>query len=348
MAPEPAGGRRARGAVAASPAPRGPRALAGALALRLPSALAALALAVGCSGGGGARGPVARPPAPAFLGPGEFLPADLDLVVRLDAARLRSLASDPPMRALLTEYEEGHPWLKRALGMRAASIWVGFRGEPDGARSDTVLIVQGDLRAWKASLESGAGPERPWRLKALPAPGLSVYERAAVPSDRGSPVRLALVRERIGVLASAAEADAVDRILGGGPEAERLEPPADGALGFALRPRSLVGSIGKGYPALARLMVEARSVRGGADFEADSLRADATVEFRSEEAAERSERVLRAALGEWGSGEAPRLGALARSSSLRREGPTIVRWVVRARGDDARTIAGLPPPSRAE
>jgi hypothetical protein len=331
--------------------PPGRAAVARASPARRPSpaprrlaALAALAFAVGCSGGGRTPGAPAR--APAFLGPGEFLPADLDLVVRLDAARLRSLAVDPTMRALLTEYEQGHPWLKRALGMRASSIWVGFRGEPDGARSDTVLVVQGDLRSWKASVEAGEAPSRPWRLKALPAPGLSLYERAASPADRGSPVRLALVRERIGVLASAAEADAVDRIFAGGPEAERLEPPADGALGLALRPRSLLGSIGQGYPALARLAAEARSVRGGADLEADALRADATIEFRSEEAAERSERVLRAALGEWGAGEAPRLGALARSSSLRREGPTVLRWVVRARGDDARTIAGIPPSNR--
>jgi hypothetical protein len=312
-------------------------------ARRATTAFVALALVAGCSGGA-ARPLAPRTPAPAFLGPSEFLPADLDLIVRLDAARLRSLASDPPRRALLTDYEQSYPWLKRALGMRAASIWVGFRGEPDGARSDTVLVVQGDLRAWKSSLESAEGPSRPWRLKALPALGLSVYERAPSDSDRGSPVRLALVRDRIGVLASAAEADAVDRIFAGGPEAERLEPPADGALGFALRPRSLLGSIGKAYPALARLAAETRSVRGGADLEADALRADATVEFRSEEAAERSERVLRAALGEWGSGEAPRLSALARSSSLRREGPTVVRWMVRARGDDARLIVGLPPP----
>ncbi|HEU4534241.1 MAG TPA: hypothetical protein VFS00_08985, partial [Polyangiaceae bacterium] len=128
----------------------------------------ALALAAGCGGGGARMPPTAR--APAFLGAGEYLPADLDLVVRLDAARLRALAGDRPMRALLAEHEASWPWLKRALGLRASSLWVGFRGEPDGPRSDTVLVVQGDLRAWKASVSPGDDPARPWRLHTMPAP----------------------------------------------------------------------------------------------------------------------------------------------------------------------------------
>lgn len=306
----------------------------------LAAAALTLAAAAGCSGGASRMPPTAR--APAFLGPGEFLPADLDLVVRLDATRLRALAGDRPMRALLAEHEASWPWLKRALGLRASSLWVGFRGEPDGTRSDTVLVVQGDLRAWKASVSPGDDPSRPWRLHATPALGLTVYQRPPSPDDRSSPVRLALVRDRIGVLASAAEAEAVDRILGGGPEAGRLEPPADGALGFALRPRSFLGTLNRSYPSLARLAAEVRSVQGGADLESDLVRADAAIDFRNEDGAARAERVLRVALDEWRAGDAPRLRALARSSMLRRDGPTVLRWMVRARGDDARTLAGLP------
>ncbi len=333
MAPERAPRERPAGP-AAAPAPLSRRAALAAFAT-------APAAATACSKGG-PRPPPTRSPAPAFLAPGEFLPADLDLVIRLDAARLRALAGDRPMRALLAEHEPNYPWLKRALGLRASSLWVGFRGEPDGARSDTVLVVQGDLRAWKASLSPGDDPSRPWRLQSLPAPGLSVYERAAS-SDRGSPVRAVLVRERIGVLASAAEADAVDRILAGGPEEGRLDPPADGALGFALRPRSLLGALTGAYPSLARLAAEVLRARGGADLEPDLLRADVTVEFRSEDGANRAERVLRAALDAWREGPAPRLGALARSSTLRRDGPNALQMMVRARGDDARTLAGVPP-----
>jgi hypothetical protein len=295
-----------------------------------------------CSGGASRGGATGRSPAPAFLGPGEYLPADLDLVLRLDVSRLRALAGDRPMQALLSEHEGASAWLRRALGARASSLWVGFRGEPAGTRSDTVLVVQGDLRRWNAALAAGDEPSRPWRLHGLPAPGLTVYERP--PSgERDSPVRLALVRDRIGVLASAAEVDAVDRILAGGPEPGRLEPPADGALGVALRPRSFLNFLAGPYPSLARLASEVRSVRGSADLEPDLLRADATFDFRSEEGAARAERVLRIALDEWRDGAAPRLGALARSSSVRRDGPAVVRWMVRARGDDARALTGPPP-----
>src|SRR5690349_20020631 len=102
-------------------------------------------LLVACSGGK-SGGDKARPPGALIArryDPSEIIPADLDLVLRIDDARMRSgigpaAAADLSARALKGA---GDDVLKGALSC-ADVIWLGARiGDLDGA--DHVVVVEG-------------------------------------------------------------------------------------------------------------------------------------------------------------------------------------------------------------
>jgi len=292
-------------------------------------------LVCGC---GATPAPTPLPRVAAFLSPSELLPADLDVALRFDLARFRSLRAAGELNALVSPLSDpvkdgaapvtsALPW-RYLFDLRGASLWLGFRGLSRPDRDHRVSVVQDDFRGWNPVAESPeASVESRWRRVAMPAPGVVAYGRKPR-AEVSEPVRLALLRGRLMVLASLAEVDSVDRILRAGPDARHLDPPADGPLGFALRPRALRSWLGERYANLAQRLGDLTAIYGSADREQGAFRFDVALSLVDEAAAQRSERWLRALVSELSREPRGSVSMIARKTSLRREGPTALRLVL--------------------
>jgi hypothetical protein len=157
--------------------------------------------------------------------PSELFPDDLDLVVRIDAARIRQ---NPMLAGVVRDLAAKSSTAgiiasaKNAFG-DAAAVWVGTRWMSDGFHGDGIVAVE----------SPPSGDARP--TETIARPRIEVLERPA--SSRGEPALEVIVQRGGVVLATAAEADAVLRVLRAGPDAGRLDPPARGLLSFAGRIR---------------------------------------------------------------------------------------------------------------
>jgi hypothetical protein len=168
--------------------------------------------------------------------PEELFPDDLDFVVRIDAARVRQ---NPALAGVVrdlakTSQSELLDSIKAAFG-DASALWVGTRWMSDGFHGDGVLAIQtppgGDAARGVAR---GTTPTTRRRL-AVALPDLEAFELPA--SSRGQAVLEIVVQNRGVVLVTAAEADAVLRVMRSGPDRGRLDPPARGLISFAGRQR---------------------------------------------------------------------------------------------------------------
>lgn len=282
---------------------------------------ALLALALGSSSCAPAK---ALAPPPRHPGVAEeLLPPDLDLVVRIDVAKLRrTLGPDALARA--TPFADGA--VTRALAA-ATSVWLGFHGPPAGDRSDVVVVARGDFAGLDPTTELEASPSSGWRELGR-EPASRLYARAPG-AARAAPVWMLVEGDRVLVVASAAEVDAVERaVRATSPRA--LEAPADGVVGVAARYRALAPAFARRFPELASVLADAKTARATLDADGGVLRFDVALAFVAESAAARGETVLRAwskALG----GESGLAGALGRAAEVAR--PSRIDVVVRVRID---------------
>ncbi len=167
--------------------------------------------------------------------PAELLPEDLDFVLRIDAMRIRQ---NPVLADLVRDVAKTQPSallaVMQAAFREASAVWVGTRWMSDG--------FHGAGGVASAGAAAGAPPSRatanarPARRIALGVIDADVFERPA--ALRGEAALEIVMGDRGIVLATAAEADAVLRVLGSGPDEKRLEPPARGLVSFAGRSRS--------------------------------------------------------------------------------------------------------------
>src|SRR6185503_14797055 len=162
-----------------------------------PGALVCAALlAAACS-----RPPAPPPAAPATTRPADAIPADLDVVVRVDLARIRG-ALGPTLYAALRDAaaRSGDPVTSSALE-HADAVWIGLRPGSDAEHSDDVVVLSGnfadlDPRAlghFGPAMDLGAG----WRR----------WDLAEKPRARLLPARLYARRSELLVAASTAEID---------------------------------------------------------------------------------------------------------------------------------------------
>jgi len=166
--------------------------------------------------------------------PAELLPDDLDFVVRIDVARIRQ---NPALAGVVrdlakTKQSELLSSIHAALG-EASAVWAGTRWMSDGFHGDGVVALEGPPGSDSADM---ARPtmQAPLRRIATPAPDIEAFER---PANRGEAALEIVMGGHGVVLATAAEADAVLRVLRSGPDEGRLEPPARGLVSFAGRLR---------------------------------------------------------------------------------------------------------------
>ncbi len=209
------------------------------------SLLLGLALApAGCgSSAATAKGSRASAGAPAIdrrLDPAEIFPADLDLVVRLDVARMRSSIGPAAASAMAARAarEAGDDVLRAALAC-ADVVWLGARVR-DLDAGDHVVLVEGsscapelDLASWK---------EQPSRNKSV-----KISDRVD-PARRAGTGRVIVFGDHATAFVSPMEMDSVARVLEAGPDARRGNPVAEGVISLDVRADRLPPSLEQKFP----------------------------------------------------------------------------------------------------
>jgi hypothetical protein len=247
--------------------------------------------------------------------PADFLPNDLDFVLRIDMARLRK---EPAINEAARGFAKGGSTLLRAvvpLLERSRAIFVGARFLPDGFHGDGVIAID-------AEPSDEAGERRPLdesfhRVEAT-SDRLAIYERATDARDEAT---LEVDLEKGGVvLATAAEADAVLRVARAGADADRLDPAARGLASF----------VGKSAAPPAGSEIVDRMSRGLARYAGvveggDAIHLEAELIYTTAEGAALAASFARTLLSRLGAASSP-LRSLADSVTLANEAE-----VVRAR-----------------
>jgi hypothetical protein len=257
---------------------------------------------------------IAAPPsAPNIARALDAMPADLDLVVRLDLRKIRETLGGTAMTALSEQAVHGLRGADRgtdALLLRALqqtdTLWVGMRPTAALQAADSVFVMSGHF----ASLDPHRAQSTPPFAKGIDLGGdLRRYDRERPPS-RSAPARIYVHGDDLLISLSEAEIDSVERSLEEQRGAPPLEPAEKGVLSAVVRPQALPLSLFSGLDSLRRLVQAAQRLELNADLTGSG--ADATLALKFEDAplAEQVARALtemRDALGE----SAGRLGKLA-------------------------------------
>jgi hypothetical protein len=272
------------------------------------------------------RIPPPAAPGPPIQQPADAIPGDLDLVIRIDFAKVKGVLGSELMRELERRApRSGDAATERLLVdamTRADTIWIAVRPADDLEQSDNVIILRGrfgDLDPKKY------GGEPRWRGPTDLGAAFRVYERDQ-PKLRSAPVRIYARLPDLLIFVSAAEIDSAERVIERGADDPRLEPPEKGAVALEARIGRLADSIAGRSPAAARLLAPARRLRATVDLDTAGLRAEVELDFELEEQARRAAdatAIFARALTET-KGPAGRIAAALRVEAV---GPTLVLGV---------------------
>lgn len=208
------------------------------------------------------------PPAPAVTSASELLPADLDVVVRLDMARVKGALGELALTAIANQAlardspgkDPDELLITSLLG--ADVVYLAYRPSPSWTPLDRVLALQGRFEQLVRPPSGFSGATDLGRDMR--------YWDAKAPAARGGVARIYSFGERVRVFVSEAELDAVERTLDGLGSSRRLQPPEEGMLSLAARPRLLGRLAGNGT--LRELLDEAKSLTAVAELESDGAR----------------------------------------------------------------------------
>jgi hypothetical protein len=262
----------------------------------------------------------APPAAPALGSPVDVIPADLDWVVRLDVARVRSALGTAMLSMLrdktLEKRADGASLFLADAFERTDVLVIGTRFD-EGALADAVLALTGDFKGmdprkyattppWQAALDLGGDVRR--------------YDRKR-PNIRSDVARLYLGGSDVIVAATEAELDSLEAVIEHGAPSNRLKPRERGFISVALGLRSLGPT--ERFPSLAEAFASARMIEGFVDTAGDGFRVEATCELASDAAAAHGKELLetaRAAFDEQGG----RFSGLAHRTTVEAQGPFVV------------------------
>jgi hypothetical protein len=260
-----------------------------ALKFRLcTGALALGALLIGCGGAqkpphervfpGGAR--IDRE-----LDPVDLLPADLDLVVRIDLQRMRD-GLGPAAAELLSKRALAQAAGERELAEAMACaevVWIATRAA-DAESGDRVVVLEG-----KACIPELARSR--WEKVRSGNRRVAIFDRKGE-APRSGTARIMNLGDRATVFVSPVELDSVKRVYEGGPDAKRGNPRAEGLVSVDLRPRPLPPGLAKRYPSIAAVLAGIERVRGTAVLGDGGLSVDAQVVGVTAPGAEKAARFL--------------------------------------------------------
>lgn len=303
-----------------------------AAAIASAASIGAAALAAaGCAPTAAAKaGP--RPPQLARrLEAADLLPADLDVVVRIDVERLKAGLGPAFAEALAARAAEqgGDGFIAEAMA-RADAVWIGVR-LADIDAGDRVLVAEG--RLGEIHLEPSEWQET---TPAATMEGVRILDRKGA-AARASTGRIVKAGARLLAFVSPAEIDATSRVLRDGPDEGRGDPTAQGLVSVDVRGHRLPRSLEKKYPSIAAVIAGVARVRGSAAMGDAGVDVSLEVVARSEPDAQRVERFLvtvRDAAAD------TRYGDLMKATAVERAGAHVH---VRATVPAAMVIAALSP-----
>ena len=295
------------------------------LAVALAAALAAAPLGCGTEvpAGGVPRTPASKPALRQRVSEAtDLLPADLDLVVRVDLSRVRSSLGPEPSADLIDRalHGGGEGLLRRALAA-AEVVWLGLR-VADFEAGDRVLVVR--MLATRPPEKPPQPDEVAWTASTTDVDGVKRY-RAKVTPGRGETERVFMFDERTAVFVSPVESMSVERILRRGPDAERGQPEARGLLSLDYRPRRLSLEIAQRFPSLSGLVAGVIRMGATVDISGERLELSGSIHCRSAGAAAKLLRFLETIRD--ASARRPRFEELMAGLELSRQDATLyVAW----------------------
>jgi hypothetical protein len=164
-----------------------------------------------------------------------LLPRDLDLLVRLDWAKVRHEQLETRVLSWLDAAglsQQVRVALEGCLS-RADTLLLGGRLGPRGLDGDLVAVFEGGGGSLGGAIPCGV---RGWR-RGDPHGVFEVFEPREPVSSRGSPALLIRSTEQAVLLATPGQIDALLRVLREGPDADRLEPSEDALASVDARMR---------------------------------------------------------------------------------------------------------------
>ena len=230
-------------------------------------------------------GPPASAPGPGMLHASDAMPADLDLVLRLDLRKIRETLGGPAMTAISEQALRGLRGADRgtdALLLGALehtdTLWLGVRPTRTLEATDSVFVLSGHFPNFD-----------PHRAESTPRFGPAVdlggdlrrFDRAHPPS-RAAPARIYVHGDDLLISLSEAEIDSVERSLEERRGAPPLEPAEKGVLSAVARPQVLPLELLAGTGPLRRLVQSAHRLELNADLTGSGV--DATLALKFEDA----------------------------------------------------------------
>lgn len=251
--------------------------------------LAAL-VACGVLAACGPRRIAAPPDAPSLDEPADLMPADLDLVLRIDVARFKAAVADLgpefalALRAVLpiVASDEATRSLGETLFTHADAVWIGLRPARRLELCDNVWILRGDFfEQWPEKLTGAPAWDPPQDLGG----STRRYQRES-PARAAWSVAYTRLPDRV-LFGSVAEIDALERRIDQGLREGKLRAPETGILSAAARLQSLAELVRGPLPALSRLSEGALRAEATLDRNADEYAV--RVDIRYEDAARAAE-----------------------------------------------------------
>lgn len=286
------------------------------------AALAVCAL-VGC-GGSAAKKPQTTLESPRFLheiDPTDIFPDDLDLVVRIDVARMRAALGATAADALAARAVTGAGEAEVRSALACADVvWLAIRAA-EAESGDHVAVFEG--KECMPELARGK-----WQKVRTGNGKIAVFDRKGE-APRAGTARIINLGNRGVAFVSPVELDAVRRVLDAGPDARRGAPRAEGVVSVDLHARPLPPPLAKRFPSFGGVAAGVDRVRGSAVLVDEGLKIDAEIVSRNRASAEKA-RVFLEAIRD--SAKASRYAALLASLSLEAiEASVRVKWVVPAK-----------------
>jgi hypothetical protein len=250
----------------------------------------------------------------------ELFPADLDVVLRVDLARMRA-ALGPMANGLSSrvgsEIDARDELAAKAIE-RARVVWIGTR-LGDVEAGDRVLVIEGDVEDLRPD---------PGIFQVLDPPlsdAIKTFERRG-PLARDATARVHLLGARTIMFVSSVEIDGVERVLLRGADTGRRDPPADGLLSADMRGRRLPPGLERRFPSIGAIVRGIQRARATVTMVDEELSADIEIAAASESARSKLEGLLKA-LREGGQGS--RYAVLLDGLQVERiERALRVKWLV--------------------